>query len=352
MTIGVIDTPAVFGHISGMSARPKKSRFEFPKARGRSDRVEFTVCSRERDRLDQYLTDCFNGYSRTFLQSLIRSGKVLVGGRKVKPSHAVNRGDAIAILLDTPGGRQPEDLGIVVLHEDDDILVINKAAGMVVHPARGNLSGTIFNGLLFRYRDQISKDPDFHLGNVHRLDENTSGVMVYGRKLSASQSLTEQFENRRVSKEYLAIVHGVPASDVMECGGAVGHDPENKFVMAVDGTDARAAYTLFRLFDRCVPQPDDAAREPAAVVRAFPRTGRPHQIRVHLKHLGHPVVGDVRYGGHTATASGAPLIDRQALHARRLSFNHPGTKEDVSFTAPVPEDMLALADRLGLKLPE
>ncbi len=328
-----------------MSAR-RKGRFEFPKARGSADRFRFTAAPSTRRRLDRFLMERFTGFSRTFLQSVIREGKVLVNGRAAKASHMVARGDEITILLDEPGGRQPEDLPLEVLHEDAHILVINKAAGMVVHPARGNLSGTVYNALLYRYREERAGDPDFFLGSVHRLDEDTSGVMVYPRTKGAARSLTRQFEDRAVSKEYLLIVHGAPAFEQLDVKAPLGTHPQDRTRVAVDGVHARPAHTRFLVHSR-----SDAAVIEAAVLRAFPRTGRGHQVRVHALSVGHVIVGDWRYGGRKETAGGEPLIARQALHAAVLKFRHPGTGEHVTMRAPVPGDMLRLAERLKLDLP-
>jgi len=274
---------------------------------------------------------------------------MLVDGRAPKPSAPVGPGNEITVNLPEGAPREPEDLDLDVVYRDDFILAINKQPGLVVHPARGHRTGTVLQGLLHLFRDEAARDPTFHVGAVHRLDRGTSGLLLCARDGPTRAFLQSQFERREVKKAYLAIVHGKPAWDEIDLDAPVGADPEAPKGQAVGGLASRPARTRFvRL----------GSGGGYSLVRAEPYTGRLHQIRVHLAHLGHPIVGDTLYGGRTVEAmpddrqadDGAPAgaIERPALHSSELTFVHPGTGELTTLAAPMWEDMREFVERCGL----
>jgi len=294
-------------------------------------------------RLDGYLAAKFGNYSRSFLTGLVRDGKVTVNGKAVKPHHEIRRGDRIHIELPVfaRATLAPENIPLDVVHEDDYILVINKPAGIIVHPARSHMSGTLVNALVY-YCDSLPDSND-HVrpGIVHRLDRDTTGVMIVVKDEASRGWIGRQFEWRRVRKEYLAVVEGEPELDAGRISLALARHPKHREKMAVDrekGREAESVYTVLERFDGF------------ALVQVEPKTGRTHQIRVHMAALGHPVVCDALYGrrdalyksdltGESHVEGEEPLISRQALHAHRIAFAHPETRERVTYAAPPPEDM-------------
>jgi 23S rRNA pseudouridine1911/1915/1917 synthase len=284
------------------------------------------------DRLDRALAALAPEFSRSYLQQLIEAGAIsLNGAPATRSSSKVKAGDAGTIeLRPTPQSQafRPEAMALDVLFEDAHLLVVNKPVGLVVHPAPGNWSGTLLNGLLARDA-QASVLP--RAGIVHRLDKDTSGLMVVARTRAVMDALVQLIAAREVSRQYVALAHrswgGAPARHV---DAPIGRDPRNRLRMAVVDT-GKAASTTFELLQ-------DAAQ--GCWVRATLQTGRTHQIRVHMAHIGHPLVGDELYGG--APAAG---LSRQALHAYRLAFAHPVTGQPLEFHAPLPAD---LCQGLGL----
>ena len=278
------------------------------------------------ERLDRALTAVAPEFSRSYLQQLIEGGHVEVGGRVVRtPAQRVRAGDHMRIeLVPTQQSRafRPEPVALEIVHEDEHILVIDKPAGLVVHPGAGNWSGTLLNGLL--HRDPASGQLP-RAGIVHRLDKDTSGLMVVGRSLPAVTSLVRAIAAREVQREYLALVHGQwEASERIEA--PVGRDPVSRVRMAVV-PGGRPARTDVELLARAAG---------ASALRCQLHTGRTHQIRVHVSHRGHPLLADALYGGRPALG-----LTRQALHAHRLAFRHPVGAEMMTFCRPVPADMAA-----------
>ena len=352
----------------------------FPRAKNGAgaDRVSFHVRTRSAGRrLDRYITSRFPGVSRNFVQGLIRDGHVLVNAALAKPSHAVVAGEDITVILPESLARRPEPMPLEILYEDDHFVAINKQPGIVVHPARGHLSGTLVNGLYHRYRKRLHPDAKqpVHIGTLHRLDLDTSGVILFGLNQKTHADVQQQFERRSVRKSYLLVCHGeFPRhSSETRVDVPLGVDPQNRLRIAPGGRDARPAETIFTRL--AVNQPADM--QPFSLVRAAPVTGRSHQIRAHAAHAGHPIVGDILYGGRRAepiglpplitrppgalpgsppvdTRSTQPLIDRQALHAERLRFFHPAQdrREQVEITAPLPDDIRRLCERVGLPGPD
>jgi 23S rRNA pseudouridine1911/1915/1917 synthase len=266
---------------------------------------------------------------------------VLVGGNRAKPGRRLLPDEEITVLLPEGARAGPEEMDLSFIHEDPAIFVVDKPSGIAVHPARGHLTGTLYHGLLWRFARELESDFGFRIGAVHRLDMDTSGVMIYAKDERSQQRLARAIEKREVQKRYLAIAHGELPFEGVLVDGAIGFD-EGRKRMAVDGEEARPARTGLRLL---------AAGGGMSLLDLELLTGRSHQIRVHLAAIGHPLVGDRLYGGRRSDERGQPLIGRQALHAWRLRLEHPVTGEPVEYAAPVPGDMAVLAAAHGLELP-
>ena len=293
-------------------------------------------------RFDAVLADLFPDYSRSRLAVWIKSGDARLDGKEVRPRDAVRGGELVTltVVLEVQTHSQPEDIALDVLYEDEHVFVINKPAGLVVHPGAGNPAGTLVNALLHR-------DPALNAlpraGIVHRLDKDTSGVMVIARTLPAHTALIEQLSSRQVHRQYLAVVVGALVSGGT-ANAPIERHPRDRIRMAVRD-DGKDAVTHFRLRERFRAH---------TLLECRLETGRTHQIRVHMAHLKHPIVGDPLYGGPLKLPKGATpeLIEalrgfrRQALHAEVLEFAHPLSGEPVRCTAPVPDDMRALVRAL------
>jgi 23S rRNA pseudouridine1911/1915/1917 synthase len=299
-------------------------------------------------RIDKYLHGRFSNLSRHFLQDAIRSGAVKVNGQPVKPSFRLSHGDKIDIVIPEPPSKDilPENIPLDILYEDNDIIILNKAPDMIVHPARGNTHGTLVNALK-HYSDRLSSGlGEFRPGIVHRLDRDTTGVMVVTRHEGAQWKIAKQFELRQVKKTYLAIVHGVPELHADRISAPLGVHPVIREKYAIRPEIGKEAVTFYEVLE---------AFRGFSLVKCEPHTGRTHQIRVHLSYIKHPIVADDMYGGklvypwQLADAQPAveePVIARCALHAWTLEFTHPSTNERVKFEAPLPPDMQHLLDLL------
>jgi len=291
------------------------------------------------ERLDRALVPLAPEFSRSYLQQLIEAGAVsLEGSPATRSSARVKAGDhGVIELRPTPQSQafRPEAMALDVVFEDAHLLVVNKPAGLVVHPAPGNWSGTLLNGLLAR-------DPQAALlpraGIVHRLDKDTSGLMVVARTRAAMDALVSRIAAREVARQYVALAHrSWGAARTRRVEAPIGRDPRNRLRMAVvEG--GKPAATQLELLQDCAQ---------GCWVRATLETGRTHQIRVHMAHIGHPLVADELYGG-AATGS----LTRQALHAYRLAFEHPATAQALAFQAPLPGDLRGALDRWGLRYNE
>jgi len=293
-------------------------------------------------RFDAVLAELFPDFSRSRLAAWIKSGDARLDGREVRPRDPVRGGESVTlhVQLDVQTHSEPEDIALDVLYEDEHVIVINKPAGLVVHPGAGNPAGTLVNALLHR-------DPGLNVlpraGIVHRLDKDTSGVMVVARTLQAHTALIEQLSSREVHRQYLAVVVGSLVSGGT-ANAPIDRHPRDRIRMAVR-EDGRDAVTHFRLRERFRAH---------TLLECRLETGRTHQIRVHMAHLKHPIVGDPLYGGPLKLPRGATedLIatlrgfKRQALHAETLEFAHPVTGEPVRCTAPVPDDLVQLVRAL------
>lgn len=289
-------------------------------------------------RFDAVLAELFPEFSRSRLSEWIKSGDALLDGRQLRPRDPVRGGETVTLMavLDTRIDAEPEDIALHVLHEDRDVLVIDKPAGLVVHPGAGNPTGTLVNALL--YRDAaLAALP--RAGIVHRLDKDTSGVMVVARSLKAHAALVAQLSAREVHRQYLAIVVGALVSGGT-ADAAIDRHPRDRIRMAVRD-DGRDAVTHYRLRERFRAH---------TALECRLETGRTHQIRVHMAHLKHPIIGDPLYGGSLKLPKGASEeliaalrgLRRQALHAETLEFRHPASGAPVRCSAEVPADMRAL----------
>jgi len=300
-------------------------------------------------RLDQYLTGRFNAFSRTRLQKLIKEQGVNVNGRPAKPSHKLCPGDQIDLILPPRELREliPEDIPLDVLYEDEDIVVINKQANLIVHPARGYKSGTLVNALVYHFKNTLSAGTeDFRPGIVHRLDRHTTGVIIAAKNDTAHWKLSRQFAQRTVKKTYLAIVHGVPELDADCIDMPLGVHQIIREKYAIRADTGKSAVTFYRVIEKF---------QGYSLLELDLKTGRTHQIRVHLSYLKHPVVADNLYGGklvypwqieNREPAAEEPLITRTALHAWKLEVEHPTTRRRLLFAAPLPKDMLCLLNAL------
>ena len=297
-------------------------------------------------RLDRALGELFPEHSRSYLANLVAEGRVRIAGKTaIKPSVRVETGQELEIEVPdaAPSTIASQDLPLRVLHQDEDIVVIDKPAGLVVHPAAGHRDGTLVNALLFHVQDLSGVGGEIRPGIVHRLDKNTSGVMVIAKHDEAHRRLTADWNTDRVRKEYVALVYGTPDPERGTIDAPIGRDPRDRKRMAVVA-NGRRAITDYAVTERL---------RSVSLVRCRLRTGRTHQIRVHMKHIGHPIVGDPVYSG--PQWRGIPdkrvqkilsSLDRQMLHAAKITFVHPRSGETMTFEAELPEDFRATAASL------
>ena len=306
------------------------------------------VAEHSNDRLDRLLANALPDQSRTRIKNLIKQGHLsLAGGTITDPSYQVKQGEVYSLEIPAaePAAPEPETIPLNIIHEDDDLIVINKPAGLVVHPAPGNSSGTLVNALLGHCGDSLSgiggvKRP----GIVHRLDKQTSGPIVAAKNDYSHASLTEQFSKRTITRAYQAVVWGVPRPANGTIESNIGRNKYNRKKMAVLKNAGRHAITGYKVLKRF--------REFASLVECRLLTGRTHQIRVHMSNIGHPVIGDAVYGGGANHARRAPLneqtstfikhLEGQALHAFALGFRHPKTGENIDFSSQLPIEIIEL----------
>jgi 23S rRNA pseudouridine1911/1915/1917 synthase len=286
-------------------------------------------------RLDRYLAARLPGLSRTRVQELIEEGRVRVAGVVPKRSHRVEAGETIEVeLVARPSlAAVPEPLPLDILYQDEDLLAVNKPAGMVVHPAAGAPRGTVVNALLARFGELSRLGGPLRPGIVHRLDKGTSGVLLVARNDPAHAALARQFRDRRIEKTYLALVHGEMKADAGRITLPVARDLRRRTRMTARRRSGRAAETAWRVLARL---------DGFTLLEVGLRTGRTHQIRVHLAALGHPVVGDTTYGApRSPRVAGRrlPALGRLFLHAARIRFSHPRTAEPVEVRAPLARDL-------------
>lgn len=305
-------------------------------------------------RLDQFLISATEDMSRTYLQRLIRDGDVTINDKVAKqPSYLLRDGNRVCLTLPPPRPLDtiaPENIPLDILHEDSHLLVLNKPAGMLVHPANGVNVGTLVNALLAHCTDLSGIGGVERPGIVHRLDKETSGVLVVAKTDVVHRGLSAQFEKHSITRQYIAVVCGVPAEATGTIDAHIARSRRDRRRMTTVKTGGRHAVTHYKVLER-YPQ--------FALVQLTLETGRLHQIRVHLQHIGHPVVGDAVYGGEQRALNDAGTaklkqalaqLKRQALHARLLGFTHSVTGENLTFSAPMPRDMQQVVD--ALQMPE
>lgn len=307
-------------------------------------------------RIDKYLTTQMARISRNRIQEAADAGRILVDGRPVKRSYRVKPGDVISIVLDFPKTDYtivPEEIPLDIVYEDEDLIVVNKQPNLVVHPGFGNFDGTLLNAIAWHLRD----DPRFdannpHIGLVHRIDKDTSGLLLIAKNEGSKADLGLQFFNKTTERTYNALVWGVIKEDEGTIDGALARDRRDRMLYAVydpeDNPLAKHAVTHYRVLERFAY---------TTLVECKLETGRTHQIRVHMKHIGHTLFNDERYGGNVALKGERTskymqfvnncfeLCPRQALHAKTLGFRHPGTDRWMRFTSELPDDMTRLIEK-------
>ena len=292
------------------------------------------------ERLDRFLVSVLEQHSRSQIQKLIAEGYVTLPRREARANLALHEGDRVTVTIQdaTPARVEGESLPLEILYQDQDLAVLNKPAGMVVHPGAGHATGTLVNALLHHLTDLSGIGGEMRPGIVHRLDRGTSGVMVVAKNDAAHQELARQFHDREVEKEYVALVWGVVQAG-RRIDAAIGRDPANRQKMSARAKHARHAVTRIT---RAHHLPG------LTLCQVAIHTGRTHQIRVHLSAIGHPIVGDTLYGGAHRRVAGdiraVQRLERPFLHAERLAFNHPRDGRRLEFTAPLPADLIAVLE--------
>lgn len=305
-------------------------------------------------RVDKFLVARLEKSSRNRVQQAAEAGCILVNGKPVKSNYRVKPLDVVTVVMDRPRYELeiiPENIPLDIVYEDSDLLVVNKPAGLVVHPGHGNYSGTLVNALAWHFKDNPDYDVnDPRMGLVHRIDKDTSGLLVVAKTPDAKTHLGKQFFDKTTRREYVAVVWGVPEPESGTVVGNIGRSLKDRLQMTVfpDGSMGKHAVTHYSVIEPL---------RYVSVVKCRLETGRTHQIRVHMKHIGHPLFNDARYGGDEIlrgerTAKYKQFIDncfkvcpRQALHARTLGFTHPRTGEAMDFEAAVPDDMVQLINK-------
>ncbi|NLK42818.1 MAG: RluA family pseudouridine synthase [Tissierellia bacterium] len=287
--------------------------------------VEIYVDEDDGERLDSYIAKEIDEVSRAFVQKLIKEGLVLVNEKHVKPSYIVNEGDYIKIEFPKPKKLEimAENIPLDIVYQDQDIVIINKPQDMVVHPAPGNYSGTLVNGLLFHIDNLSSINGIIRPGIVHRLDKDTSGLLLVAKNDHSHRYLSEELKDRKIERNYIALVHGVLKNDQGIIDAPIGRHPKDRKKMAVTSKNSKEAITHYNVLDRF---------DNYTLVDVSLETGRTHQIRVHMAHINHPIIGDPVY----SRGKNEFGLDKQMLHAYRLGFVHPSTKEFMEFKADLP----------------
>jgi len=306
-------------------------------------------------RVDKFLVARLEKSSRNRVQQAADAGCIIVNGRPVKSNYRVKPLDIVQVVMDRPRYEfeiVAEDIPLDIVYEDDAVLVVNKPAGLVVHPGHGNYTGTLVNALAWHFRNTPDYDVnDPRLGLVHRIDKDTSGLLVVAKSPDAKTDLGRQFFNKTTRREYVAVVWGEPSPEIGRIESNIGRNPKDRLQMTVfptGSTEGKHAVTHYEITEKLGY---------VSVIKCVLETGRTHQIRVHMRYLGHPLFNDARYGGDrplrgVASAKYRQFVDncfaicpRQALHARTLGFRHPVTGEEMNFSAPVPADISAMIDR-------
>lgn len=303
-------------------------------------------------RVDKYLLNFIENATRNKIQQAARQGNIWVNSQQVKQNYKVKAGDVVQVMFSHPPHEYlltPEDIPLSIMYEDDSLLVVDKPAGMVVHPGHGNYSGTLVNALLHHF-ENLPRNAQQRPGLVHRIDKDTSGLLVVAKTEEAMTHLARQFFEKTSEREYLALVWGDVAEEEGTVDCSIGRHPKNRLQMTTfpEGEQGKAAVTHYKVLDRM---------RYVSLVACKLETGRTHQIRVHMKYLGHPLFNDARYGGDQILKgthftkykqfvdNAFQLLPRQALHARTLGFTHPTTGKFMRFESNIPEDMKNCIDK-------
>jgi len=304
-------------------------------------------------RVDKFLMGRIENVSRNRIQNAAKAGNILANGKPVKSNYKIKPGDVISVVMTTPPRITEviaENIPIDIVYEDDDLMVVNKAAGMVVHPAHGNFNGTLLNALKYHLQEETAKNPETVPLLAHRIDKDTSGILLVGKNELTQAHLAKQFFEHSIERKYLALVWGDFAEDNGRIEGHIGRSLKNRKVMSVfpGGEYGKAAVTHYRVVERFGY---------VTLVECRLETGRTHQIRAHMQHIGHPLFNDVTYGGDKILKGTTftkykqfvqncfKLIPRQALHAKSLGFVHPATGEKMFFDSRLPGDMAAVIEK-------
>ena len=312
------------------------------------------VASKGQDplRVDKFLMNFIENATRNKIQQAAKAGHIWVNGKAVKQNYRVKPDDEVKVLFEHPPYEfllVPENIPLNIVYEDDDLLVVNKPAGMVVHPGHGNYSGTLVNALAFHF-EQLPVNSNNRPGLVHRIDKDTSGLLVVAKTEQAMTHLAQQFFDKTSEREYIALVWGHVAEDSGTIAGHIGRNPKNRLQMQVfpEGDQGKHAITHFKVLERM---------HYVTLVSCRLETGRTHQIRAHMKHIGHTLFNDARYGGDKIlkgttftkykqfVENAFKILPRQALHARTLGFTHPRTGKHMAFEAELPQDMAACIEK-------
>lgn len=293
------------------------------------------VKDENKDRLDSFLAENLEETSRSYAKKIIDNKLVFVNNQLVKPSYIVKKGDIIEVKIPETKNIKavPENIPIEIIYQDKDIVIINKAQGMVVHPGVDNTSGTLVNGLLYHIETLSDINKDIRPGIVHRIDKDTSGILVVAKNNKAHKCLSSQFKTRKVKRVYLALVHGIIDEDKGKIKAAIGRNKNNRMKMDIKDDNGRDAISYFKVLHRF---------NKYTLVEVSLETGRTHQIRVHMKHINHPVVGDPLYSDRRNNFG----LKKQMLHAYKLGFIHPSKRKYVEFTAKPPNHFSELIDKL------
>ena len=292
------------------------------------------ICDKDnQERLDCFMNNLHKEYSRTYFQKIIKDNKVLINGKTVNPSYKVKCGDEIVYTLEEEQtiSLQPEKIPLNILYEDDDIIVINKQADLVVHPSFGHETGTLLNALLYHFKGKCSPFM------VHRLDKDTTGAIIFAKNEKSKVSLSKQFQKRTIHKTYVTAVTGTVVEEQGRIEAPLGRSMQNRKIIEVGPLAKKMAITEFKVLSR--------SRD-VSLLEVHIITGRTHQIRSHMKYIGHPVLGDVDYGGSDHLKD--VKFTRQMLHSYRVRFTHPVTSKEIEIIAPLPEDMKSLFKNIKL----
>ena len=289
-------------------------------------------------RIDKFISEVVDDATRSYIQKLISEGLVEIQGKKVtKSGNKLKGNESITINLpeDEVLELVPEDIPLDIIYEDSDIIVVNKGPDMVVHPAHGNYSGTLVNALLYHTKELSGINGDIRPGIVHRLDKDTSGIIVVAKNDAAHENLAKMFKEKNLEKTYMCIAKGIFKDKEGRLETFIGRDPKDRKKMAVVEENGKLAISNYKVLDESKNH---------SLVEVKIETGRTHQIRVHMKYLNHPIMGDTTYG------NGSDGAKRQILHAYKLKFIHPGTGEEMTVVAPLPEDFKVAAKHVGLDI--